>query len=78
MFVRILVLLFLIIFATGTVHSMRTPLSKLPTRQKQLKSPSKNVKMLEAMKEKEQLQKFEKNRIFFLIDQWMELHQKMG
>jgi hypothetical protein len=57
---------------------MRTPLSNLPVSLKQLKSPSKSAKTLEEMKEKDQLQKFEKNRIFFLIDQWMELHQKMG
>ncbi len=75
---RILGILFLVIFVNSSVFSMRTPLSNLPVSLKQLKSPSKSAKTLEAMKEKDQLQKFEKNRIFFLIDQWMELHQKMG
>lgn len=76
--IRLLITLFLLGFSIASVHAMRTPLSKLPSIQKRLKSPSKEARTLEAMKEKEQLQKFEKNRIFFLIDQWMELRQKMG
>lgn len=73
-----LLTIFLLISTLSSVHAMRTPLSKLPMSQKGLKSPAKDIQTLEAMKEKEQLQKFEKNRIFFLIDQWMELRQKMG
>lgn len=75
---RFIMMLSLMIFVASSVQAMRTPLSKLPVNQKQLKSPAKDIQTLEAMKEKEQLQRFEKNRIFFLIDQWMELRQKMG
>ncbi len=60
------------------VHSMRTPLSQLPAKLKRLKSRTSEQGVLEVSNHLDSVHRFEKNRIFFLIDPWIQTRMTMG
>jgi hypothetical protein len=75
---RFVFLIAVISYLVVPVHSMRTPLSQLPTKLIRLKSRAAGQPVLEASNYLNAVHQFEKNRIFFLIDPWIEARMTMG
>ena len=74
---RLVLFLFAALFLVSNSEAMRTPLSPIEKPKRHLKSKAKTDAQ-EAKAYFERIQKFEKNRIFFLIQPWIENRQKMG
>ena len=74
--VHILSCLFFLVTA-GSVFAMKTPLEPLKVEENQLRSPT-GRRVLESRRDRSLMLKFEKDRIFFLMDSWLSRSANVG